>query len=288
MADAHKNFAYSTVATAPSPATSGTSLVVATGEGAAFPAVPFNATICPAGTQPTNANAEIIRVTASSTDTFGTIIRAQEGTNARTVIVGDQIFAAVTTKTLTDIETLLTYPSFANVVAPVDPRSPFSVPTYPTANTMFGVRVVIPYTGTLRDLAVYVGTVSSGNVDVGVLDTTGTTRNILYTKGSTACPAVNGWRIIGDPNLAVTRGDQYDLLFACDNATATFARLATIGPSQVVMPTGYWTAPLGGVNTLLWTKPTSFPLPTSPGTIAESSFATTSAGFGLFIMGRLS
>lgn len=104
MADAHKNFAYSLIATAPSPATSGTSLVVTAGQGALFPAVPFNATIWPASTQPLSTNAEIVRVTARSTDTL-TITRAQEGTAARTVVIGDQIAATVTAKTLTDVET---------------------------------------------------------------------------------------------------------------------------------------------------------------------------------------
>jgi hypothetical protein len=101
--DAHKNFAFSTVASAPSPATSGTSLVVATGDGTKFPAAPFNATIWPANTQPTAANAEIVRVTNVSTDTL-TITRTQESTSARTVVVGDQIAATVTAKTLTDVE----------------------------------------------------------------------------------------------------------------------------------------------------------------------------------------
>lgn len=103
MPDAHKNFAYSTVATAPSPATSGTSLVVASGDGAKFPAVSFNATVWPANAQPTTANAEIVRVTGRSTDTL-TITRAQESTSARTIVVGDQIAATITAKSLTDIE----------------------------------------------------------------------------------------------------------------------------------------------------------------------------------------
>lgn len=102
--DAHKNFAYSTVATAPSPATSGTSLVVTSGDGTKFPATPFNATIWPVSSQPTTANAEIVRVTGISTDTF-TITRAQESSSARTVVVGDQIAATITVKSLTDIET---------------------------------------------------------------------------------------------------------------------------------------------------------------------------------------
>lgn len=106
MFDAHKNFAYSTVATAPSPASSGTSLVVASGDGAKFPATPFNATVWPAGVQPTTANAEIVRVTNISTDTL-TLTRTQESSSARSIVVGDQIAATITTKTLTDVETAI-------------------------------------------------------------------------------------------------------------------------------------------------------------------------------------
>jgi hypothetical protein len=102
LADAHKNFAASLIATAPSPASSGTSLVVTAADGTKFPAVPFNATIWPASSQPTTTNAEIVRVTAISTDTF-TITRAQESSSARTVIVGDQIAATITAKTFTDL-----------------------------------------------------------------------------------------------------------------------------------------------------------------------------------------
>lgn len=101
--DAHANFAYSTVATAPSPASSGTSLVVASGDGTKFPATPFNATVWPAGSRPSSTNAEIVRVTGIATDTL-TITRTQEGTSARSIIAGDQIAATVTKKTLTDIE----------------------------------------------------------------------------------------------------------------------------------------------------------------------------------------
>lgn len=103
MSDAHKNFAYSLVASAPSPAMSGTSLVVTGASGANFPAVPFNATIWPTASQPTTVNAEIVTVTAISTDTL-TIVRAQEGTAARTVVAGDQIAATITLKSLNDVE----------------------------------------------------------------------------------------------------------------------------------------------------------------------------------------
>lgn len=103
MADAHKNFAYSTVATAPSPATSGTSLVLAAGGGLLMPTVPFNVTVWPKNVLPLASNAEVVRVTLVSTDTL-TIVRAQEGTSARSIVVGDQIAATITNKTLTDIE----------------------------------------------------------------------------------------------------------------------------------------------------------------------------------------
>lgn len=103
MADAHKNFAYGTILTAPSPATSGTSFVLNGGQGSIMPAVPFNGTVWPAGAQPTVSNAEIVRVTAISTDTL-TIVRAQETTSARTVVVGDQFAAGITVKAITDVE----------------------------------------------------------------------------------------------------------------------------------------------------------------------------------------
>lgn len=90
------NLAVSAVATAPSPATSGTSLVVTAAHGTRLPTVfPFLATIWPANSNPDPANAEIVKVTGISTDTL-TIVRAQESTVARTVVVGDQIAVTVT------------------------------------------------------------------------------------------------------------------------------------------------------------------------------------------------
>lgn len=110
MTDAHKNFAISAVATAPSPATSGTSLVVTTGHGTRFPTPPFNATVWPSASSPNPTNAEIVRVTAISTDTL-TIVRAQESSTARSIVAGDQIAATITNKTLADIEASMPYGS---------------------------------------------------------------------------------------------------------------------------------------------------------------------------------
>src|SRR5690606_34930729 len=105
--DDKKNFSYSVIAAAPSPATSGTSLQVAASDGAKFPTPPFNAVVWPTGVQPSTSNAEIVRVTAIVGDTF-TITRAQEGTAARSIILNDQIAVNITAKSITDIQSAFT------------------------------------------------------------------------------------------------------------------------------------------------------------------------------------
>ena len=85
-----KDYATSTVLTIPSPANSGTSLVVQTGHGARFPAAPFMATLHPPSELPTLDNAEKVEVTAKSTDTF-TILRAQGDTTAKSIEAGWRI-----------------------------------------------------------------------------------------------------------------------------------------------------------------------------------------------------
>lgn len=93
----YKNFAYSTVAAAPSPATSGLTMDLAAGGGAKMPSVPFQGTVWPSGVQPLDTNAEIVTVTGVVTDTL-TMVRASEyPSSARTIVVGDQ-FAATLTK----------------------------------------------------------------------------------------------------------------------------------------------------------------------------------------------
>src|SRR3972149_3955909 len=108
--DSVKNFAFSTVATAPSPPASGLSLIVATGEGALFPDPAadgaFNVVVRPIGEAATSVNAEILRVTARAGDTF-TISRQQEGSSARTVLVGDYIALTMTKKLRDDINSYL-------------------------------------------------------------------------------------------------------------------------------------------------------------------------------------
>jgi hypothetical protein len=97
----HKNLATATVATAPSPPSSGLSLVLTSGHGARMPPVPFNATVWTTGSAPDPTNAEIVKVTNVATDTL-TIVRQQEGTAARTILVGDLFIASVTEKDLVE------------------------------------------------------------------------------------------------------------------------------------------------------------------------------------------
>jgi hypothetical protein len=101
--DAHKNFGYTTITIAPTPAISGNTITVS--DATVFPTVPFNCTVWPVGSQPSVSNAEIIRVTNIVGNVL-TITRTQEGTAARTVLVGDQIANTITAKALTDIEAL--------------------------------------------------------------------------------------------------------------------------------------------------------------------------------------
>lgn len=87
-------FAYSRVATAPSPANSGLSLVVTSGEGQFFQQrqfqVPYEATIWPYGEEVRAENSEIVVVSGVSGDT---ITLRSRGTPRRTILVGDKIVA---------------------------------------------------------------------------------------------------------------------------------------------------------------------------------------------------
>lgn len=119
--DSLVNFGYTLVATAPSPATSGTSLVVTAGDGALLPAAPFDLTLYAVGTQPLASNAEIVRCTAKSTDTL-TITRAQYGTTAQSVAVGWAVDNAVTANLLSQLMAVSTY-DLAGVAQQLQPSA---------------------------------------------------------------------------------------------------------------------------------------------------------------------
>lgn len=82
-----KDYATSTVAVAPDPAASGTTLEVETGHGARFPSAPFFLTAHPPNEFPTLDNAEKLLVTAKSGDEF-TIDREEGDTSAQSIEAG--------------------------------------------------------------------------------------------------------------------------------------------------------------------------------------------------------
>ncbi len=213
MPDSHKNFSYSTVATAPSPATSGTSLVVAAADGTKFPTVPFNATVWPAATQPTSTNAEVVRVTTISTDTF-TITRAQESSSARTVVVGDQIAATVTAKTLTDVE------------GDVALKAPLASPTF----TGTATAAALTATG-----ATTLGSTGQATIDAsGNISTTGT----LQGAATTATGVLTAQSSVALATSALgTKAADYNICTVA-NATTITLNLASINYRAVkIAPT---------------------------------------------------
>lgn len=102
MANALKNFAYGRVATAPSPATSGTTIVVGSGEGSKMPSTPFRAVVLKAGTlNPYIADGEVINVISRSTDTL-TVTRGYESSTPISIEVGDTVLAMPTAGTFSE------------------------------------------------------------------------------------------------------------------------------------------------------------------------------------------
>lgn len=100
-----KNLALGYVATAPSPATTGTSLTLDSGEGARFPQPStdgnFYVTAMPPGENPNSDNSEILEVTARSTDTL-TIVREQGDTSAMTIEEGWVILQSIYKENILD------------------------------------------------------------------------------------------------------------------------------------------------------------------------------------------
>lgn len=146
---------------------------------------------------------------------------------------------------------------------------PISAHVMPTAvgvfvaNRMMGVRFAFPFAGTIAGIATYVA-VSSGNYRMGLYDTgdaSATNRTQLAALGSTACPAVNGWRELWAPNFAVTAGQHIDIVLQLDNASASLSRLFSVQTGAYSFPTGYMAAPGGVGNKQFWIRdPGSFAL----------------------------
>ena len=213
--DAYKNFAYSLVATAPSPATTGTSLVVTAADGTKFPEVPFNATIWATGANPITTNAEIVRVTAIATDTL-TIVRAQEGSSARTVVVGDQIAATITAKVFTDILGYSLQFVTQSITSPADATTYYygNNAGVPISVNSGRTRVYVPKAGTLKVAYIdtYASTAGSNEqIDIYVLINNAT--SVLIASVS----AATNIRLFSNTGLsqALAVGDALEIKIVC-------------------------------------------------------------------------
>lgn len=129
-------------------------------------------------------------------------------------------------------------PRFPKIAWTIPPQLAYTVSTIGT-NGAIGGRVVWPETGIINALGVFVR-VQSGNLDIGVYDTSATTRNRLVSTGSTAVAAANTYQTIA-VNLPVTAGVSADLMLGCDNGTASFATNTPIDNAQMVLPSGWMT-----------------------------------------------
>ena len=109
--DALSNFSYETVTTAPSPATTGTTMVIGTTNYAQFPdpstSGSYNCVAWPAGTFPLASNSEVVRVVGKATVGTLYLSRNAESSGTRTIGTGDQFAMNITTKRLTDIQGVL-------------------------------------------------------------------------------------------------------------------------------------------------------------------------------------
>jgi hypothetical protein len=239
MPDAHKNFAISSVAAAPSPATSGLNLTVATGEGALFPTPPFNATVWPSAARGLATNAEIVRVTGIAGDVF-TIVRAQENTSARSILVGDQIAATITAKTLTDAENN----AWDTVIKKSIDESVSASVTLQNDDELFFATA----SGGVYEFEFYL--IYASPVGGGTPDFKFVTGEDATTRGVMALPSgyISTTDTIGSPTSAFC------------NQTATFA-IGTAATNRVARVHG-WYVGNGGTFRLLWAQNTSNANPT--------------------------
>lgn len=134
-----ENLALGYVATAPSPATTGTTLTLETGEGARFPATTtasFYATLMPADANPHSENAEVVEVTDRTGDVL-TIVRGQRGTTGKTVAVGWIVLNSVYKEDLDDLKGSNSFIFSETPTGDVDGvNDTFTLANTPTTNTL--------------------------------------------------------------------------------------------------------------------------------------------------------
>lgn len=223
--DAHVNLVRCAVAVAPVPADSGTTLTVAAGQGARFPAVPFNATLFPTPTlaspYPTLDTAEIVRITAMTGDVVTAMTRAQEGTTEKVIVAGWQIEDAATVKTFTDIEAVasLATTNLANLISSLGTAAYVATSTFDAAGLAAAVQ------GNLNSLAGGLG--SAAFVATSAFDVAGAAAAVTPTTlGLVIGSNVLAYRTFGTAaNSAATDFDTAGLAAAVQSNLGTHAGL---------------------------------------------------------------
>jgi hypothetical protein len=142
-----------------------------------------------------------------------------------------------------------TSPPLPRVVMPLTTTNPVPQAVITVvAKRQYFARAIIPITGSLRDLTVWIET-ASGNCMVAIYDpgdANSGEMTRLWQSGSVAVGTGGRWLKVGDPELAVTRGKQVWLCAEFDNSVVTFGRAssaAAVGAS--VLPENFNIVPGG-------------------------------------------
>lgn len=151
-----------------------------------------------------------------------------------------------------------------------------SIP-FTVANRARGCRVVVPATGTLHDLSVYMSTSAQSapgaHIDLGIYSTDAGTRELVWHSGSLTPTPDDAWFTV-DPDLAVSAGDQLDLAVVADATTLSFAVCSLPEGQAGVLPAAWLAAGAAGAPPkLCWQASNAFPL---PDTLVEGSCALAS------------
>lgn len=130
---------------------------------------------------------------------------------------------------------------FEKTVWTFDPRNAAQ-----QSNAAFFSRIRWPETGTVDRLAVFCTTVgTAATVEIGVYDTTATTRNRVTPSGGGVAVSAAAY-ITRTISLSVTGGDYVDLGYASNDGSASFAGASYNSGSMPLLPSGWLAVPLGG------------------------------------------
>jgi hypothetical protein len=176
-------------------------------------------------------------------------------------------------------------PQAPNLISPILGGGSASVPVVLSAaltfaaNAAAGVRCIVPTSGLVSDMSVYLGATVAGTRKASIYTVAGTVRTKVWT-GSAVAGAANGWTTLGNPALSVQAGQFLDLVLASSEATTThgiFNTATNLAASS--LPTGYLTdlsvgeggyvGATAATPLLSWSKTTEYTTPST--TLADGA-----------------